>query len=441
MQPGQYTPETTPTPRSTLESKMSPAKTALESKENTGGVSTEQKKTKKRKRPLLPPPQLLCEALSRVFKRKVVVQQVLGGGTWGGEQWKKRSCEYPDPNAIVLSLNALKPESMKNEWEALVTVFPKLVNLPSVQEQLFSLNNIKEAALCHTRAKNLSRNGFALLMENDEGFQEIMSCIDTLSLWLAAQVAVSIRPQVDAAKRDLEIADDDIGDLFADDYCGEATIVSNANGTSPLETLFVLLQDAAPPTITASFLEDLFSQYNQVAAGEDYGRLASTFLAYGLKRVAEAKQSGSSSSISTGFLSHQVTALSSLVSAPSICEALASAMASEVSLLPQKNGHEIQEFSCFSPLLGAAAYCVPNAGDERRQQSEGVFRQQLSQIQDFAIATFRIKGKDEVGRVLRDVRRTMHTAHSTAKQMLRISFKTGGKEQTFKWLTEIIRSK
>ena len=38
---------------------------------------------------------------------------------------------------------------------------------------------------------------------------------------------------------------------------------------------------------------------------------------------------------------------------------------------------------------------------------------------------------------MRDARRTMHTAHSTAKQMLGISFKSGGKDQTFKWLTEL----
>ena len=445
-QQGQNTPVTTLTPRSTLESKMSPAETASESKENTGDVSTEQKKRKKRKRPLLPPPQLLCEALSRVFKRKVVVQPVLGGGTWGGEQWKKRSCEYSNSNAIVLPLSTLKPESMKNEWKALASAFPKLVNLPSVQEQLYSVNNIKEVALSHTRAKNLSRNGFALLMENDEGFQEIMSCIDTLSLWLSAQVAMSVRPQVDVVKRDLEVDDeDDIGDLFADEYCGEATIVSDSDETGPLETLFVLLQDAAPPTITASFLEDLFSQYNQVASSEDANdQLAFVFLAYGVKRVAEAKRSGSSSSVSTAFLSHQVTALSSLVSAPSVCRALASVMASEVTQMTHQNGHEIQGISRLSPLLETAAYCVPTAGDERRQPStsnDGMFRQQLSQIQDFPVATFRAKDKDEVGRVMRDARRTMHTAHSTAKQMLRISFKSGGKDQTFKWLTEIIRSK
>jgi hypothetical protein len=71
-QQGQHTPETTPAPRpSTLESKMSPAKTASESRENTSDFSTDQKKTKKRKRSLLPPPQILCEALSHVFKPKL----------------------------------------------------------------------------------------------------------------------------------------------------------------------------------------------------------------------------------------------------------------------------------------------------------------------------------------------------------------------------------
>ena len=426
---------------------MSPANTASESRENTSDLSTDQKKTKKRKRPLLPPPQILCEALSHVFKRKVEVQQVVGGGTWGGEQWKKRSCEYSHSNAIVLPLNTLKPETMKNEWKALASAFLKLVNLQSVQEQLFSLNNIKEAAQCHARAKNLSRNGFALLMEKDEGFQEITSCINTLSLWLAAQVAKAIRPQVDAVKQDLEVGDDDddIGGLFADEYCGEAMVVSDSNGTSPLETLFVLLQDAAAPTITAGFLEDLFIQYNGVAAGENDNdhQLACIFLAYALKRIAQAKQSGGL--VSAANLSSHVATLSNLVLAPSVCQALASAMASEVAQMANKNGHEIQGISCLSPLLVTAAYCVPIAGDEQRQPNSsnggGVFRQQLSQIQDFPIATFRAKDNDEVGRVMRDARRTMHTTRSTAKALLRIAFKTGGKEQTFKWLTEIIRSK
>jgi ubiquitin-protein ligase len=282
-------------------------------------------------------------------------------------------------------------------------------------------------------------------MEKDEGFQEITSCINTLSLWLAAQVAKAIRPHVHAVKQDLEVGDDDddIGGLFADEYCGEAMAVSDSNGTSPLETLFVLLQDAAAPTITAGFLEDLFIQYNGVAAGENDNdhQLACIFLAYALKRIAQAKQSGGL--VSAANLSNHVATLSNLVLAPSVCQALASAMASEVAEMANKNGHEIQGISCLSPLLVTAAYCVPIAGDEQRQPNSsngGVFRQQLSQIQDFPIATFRAKDNDEVGRVMRDARRTMHTTRSTAVALLRIAFKTGGKEQTFKWLTEIIRS-
>ena len=81
-------------------------------------------------------------------------------------------------------------------------------------------------------------------------------CGDTI----ASDSNVDSSLSVDIVKRDLEANDDDdIGCLFA----------SDATGTGPLVTLFVLLQDATLPTITASFLEDLFSQYNQVAAGED----------------------------------------------------------------------------------------------------------------------------------------------------------------------------
>jgi hypothetical protein len=264
---------------------------------------------------------------------------------------------------------------------------------------------------------------------------------------LTAQVADSIHPQVTNVKQefnDLDDDDDDIGELFADDYCGEATSISNANVLGPLETLFVLLQDTAAPTITVSFLEDLFSQYNHNMEKENEGsdQLERILLMYSLKRIGEAKKSSSSFSISR--LSHGVTALSTLLLAPSVGRALASMMSSEISQMTGKNGYEVQKITALAPLLETVAYCIPTAGVERQDQNSsrgGPFLQQLSQIRDFPLSTFRVKDNHEVGQVMTDSRRTMKMTCSTACQLLRIAFKTGGKEQTFQWLVQVIRSK
>jgi len=428
-----------PSKNVTPSNKSTVAKTSIVSLTSTADESQQpesplkQDKKKKHKRSL-PPPQLLCEALAQVFRCKVVVESNADAGTWGGEGWKNRPSDYPNATTITLSLHSYRPESLENEWEALAFIFPKLLD-KHLRASLFPKQDVKHAATCHARAKNMARNGFSLLVTRDDGFEEFKSCVETLGMWLARQVVEWIRPQVETAKRNLADDDfDDVDDLFSDEYCGDSVSSCASTGdTGPMDMLFLLLQDSAAPVITANFLEDLFCAY-ETATKDDH--LSQIFLCHALKRLAIEKQS---SSFSSAALTHRVSALSSLLSAPSVCQSLSTLMQQEVSQMKDKNGHEIQQLVRLAPLFQAAAYTIPAAGAERTRT--GPFFQQMARVQDFPLSAYRVKARDEVGRIMEDARRTMNTAQGAAEASLRVAFKTGGKKQTFQWLTNIIRSK
>jgi hypothetical protein len=322
-------------------------------------VSLTQQKKRSKKKTFLPPPQLLCEALSHIFKRKVLVESNAEAGSWGGVGWKKRTSDYSTITPITLSLHLHQPMAMENEWEALCTVFPKLLD-KSLCAKLFPKHDVKLAALCHSRARNVYRNGFALLMAGDDGFDEVQSCIEALYLWLAKQVAEWIRPEAEAAMIAIANDDEQISDLFSDEYCGDITPFSGTSTSKPLDALYSLLEESAAPVVTASFLEDLFRAYNESA--EEDRKVPRIFLSQALKRLALAKQS---SSFSSAVLTHRVTALSSLLSSTSVCQALSSMMQEEVSQMEDKNGREIQTTIQLAPLFEIAAYAIPLAGTER----------------------------------------------------------------------------
>lgn len=405
--------------------------TIAKAKDNS---ALKQTKKKKRKR-LFSPTQLLCEALSHIFRRNVTVESNAEAGTWGGEGWSKRPSEYPTASTITISLFEHKPDTIENEWEALADVFSKLLD-DHLQKELFPSNDVRLAAMCHSRASAMSRHGFALVMTSDECFKELKACVDILSMWMAKQVAKWIRPEVQAASKDVEAATEELGDLFSADYGGDSAISYGGTATEigPLEALFVLLQEAAAPVITVPFLEDLFRAYEEESTN-DQGGLAGIFLSYALKRVSSSKRS---QSFSSATLAQRVSAYSSILTSPSVGKALASAMRDEIIQMKDKNGHDIQMTVQLASLLEASAFVIPNAGDERSDNHP--FFHQLEQVENFPLSTFIGQGKD-VGMAMGDGRRTMKIAQTTAISSLRIAFKFGGKEQTFQWLSDIIRSK
>ena len=401
-------------------------------------IASPLKQQKSKKMTFRPPPQLLCEALSQIFNRNVVVESKLEAGSWGGEGWKKRTSNFTITTPIILPLHLHQPTSIDHEWDALRSVFPKLLDR-SLCSKLFPKRDVKLAALCHHRARAIYRNGFVLVKDGDEGFAVMRSCVKTLYLWLTAQVAKWIRPDVEAAKAAIAADDEEISDLFSDEYCGEisTSTFSNTCTTEPLDTLFSLLEDSASPIVTADFLEDLFRAYNGSSAEDQ--QLARILLSQALKQLALAKQS---SSFSSATLTRRITALSSLLSAPSVCQTLSSMIQEEVAQMGSKNGREIQDIISLAPLFEAAAYATPSAGAEREEGFHKVlFLQQMEAIKDFPTSAFRAGGIGETGRIMDEARRTMKTARHTAEFSLHVAFKGGNKDHTFKWLANVIRSK
>lgn len=100
---------------------------------------------------------------------------------------------------------------------------------------------------------------------------------------------------------------------------------------------------------------------------------------------------------------------------------------------------ECQSIVHLAPLFEAVAYTVPPAGAERSHT--GSFLKQLAAVKDFPLSAYRVKGRNEAGRIMMDARRTMGTARNSAQISLRVAFRKRGKEQTSQWLTNVFRSK
>jgi hypothetical protein len=390
----------------------------------------------KRKKILLSPPQVICEALSHVFKCRVTAEPKGDAGTWGGEGWIKRRSEYPNAITITLPLYKLRPPSMENEWTALCVAFPKVLDSSSLSPKLLQ-NNIRKVIVCHSRANDMARKGFTLVMKGDEGGSEIRSCMEALSHWLAKQVAFLIRPEEEAARSAIH-DEDEVSDLFRNDYNTDETQNSGSCHTGPFESIFDLLEETEC-VVTGEFMEDLFCVYTEKSTLDDQ-HLPQVFLSQILSRLVTAKQSNS---FSSPTLTNRIMAISNLLTmSSSVGQALVSSMRGELEQMKSNNGRDIQALVRLAPLIEAVAYSVPAAGTERQPgPRKGGFLQQLESVQDFPACVFLPKRGDETGRVMEEARRTMKAARQSAELSLRVVFRIGGKEQTFQWLANIIRSK
>lgn len=264
------------------------------------------------------------------------------------------------------------------------------------------------------------------------------SCLDAVSHWLVKQVAFWIRPGAEAARNVFQ-DEDEISDLFSDDYCTEDTPYSRCS-IGPYELLFELLEETES-VITSEFMEDLFRVYTEKAeAMRETQLLPEVFLSQVLNRLAAAKQS---SSFSCPIFTHRIMAVSNLLTmSSSVRQTLALSMTGELEHMKSKHGRDIQSLVRLAVLFEAAAYAVPAAGTERQPgpRKRG-FLQQLESVQDFPVCVFLHKMGDETARVMKEARCTMNTARQAAKSSLRVAYKVGGKEQLFQWLASAIRAK
>jgi hypothetical protein len=275
-------------------------------------------------------------------------------------------------------------------------------------------------------------------MKGDDGWSELRSCLEAVSHWLVKQVAFWIRPGAEAARNTIQ-DEDEISDLFSDDYNTEVTPYFGCSAGS-YESLIGLLEETES-IVTGEFMEDLFRVYTEEAEAmlEDR-RLPEAFLSQVLNRLAAAKQS---SSFSSPILTQRIMAVSNLLTmSSSVRQTLALSMKGELEHVKSKNGREIQPLVRLAVLFEAAAYAVPAAGTERQPgpRKRG-FLQQLESVQDFPVCVFIPKRGVETGRVMEEARRTMKAARQAAELSLRVAFKIGGKDQVFQWLANVIRGK
>jgi hypothetical protein len=428
------------------------------------------KKTK-RKRLVVPPPQILVEALSQVFKCQVTVESRVQEGTWGGEAWRKRPTvlNYVDTTTVV-TLRLQKPKSfastsndndndigvdkdnnVKDEWKALCQVFPAVLEAAlstSLVGSKLLRKDIRNAVVFHVGAKAVAKNGFTtLLMKGDEGFDELKVCMDILCQWLVKQVATWIRPEVLRGMDNDDDDDDDYDegdDLFSNDYDTDTILPVAAPSTvGKLDSLFGLLEEAVS-VVTSDFLEDLFRCYETMvvkAEEEKKGmQLCEYFWNQVLSRLAAAQHTKSFSGPTVTRRIFGVTNL--LTASPSVCESLAQSLQKELNQAKGKNGKEIKELIRLAPLFEAVAYSVPAAGTEAKPSSiPGGFLQQLELIEDYPTSVFISKRGDATGKVMGEARRAIKAARTAAESVLRLAFKTGDKETVFQWLGCIVSSK
>jgi hypothetical protein len=417
-------------------------------------------KKPKRKKLVFPPPQILCEALSTVFKCQVAVESRVEDGTWGGEGWRKRppSCHYSSNATTIVTLKLPTPQTgmgdnnnnddddKEEEWKALSHVFPTVLKASlssSSGSKLLSNNDIRKAAQYHAEAKGVAKNGFTLLMKGDDGFQELKICMNIVCQWLVQQVETWIRPEVlRNVDNDNEGGDDNDDDLFSSDYNTDSIPSAGALDTGgKVDALFGLLEESVP-VVTSDFLEDLFRCHERVGGEQGVSRpLCAYFWNKVLHRLAAAQNV---KVFSCPTVTRRIFGMSNLLSAsPSVCEYLAQSLQNELGQFKQgKNGKEIQELIRLAPLFEAVAYSVPAAGTEAKPSSiPGGFYQQLDLIENFPISVFRSQKGDSAGQVMSESRRAIKAARTTAELVLRMAFKAGDKETVFQWLGSIASSK
>jgi hypothetical protein len=427
-----------------------PVETAAETETATAAAASVPKKPK-RKKLVFPPPQILCEALSTVFKCQVTVESRVQDGTWGGEGWRKRPCLYSNTTTTVVTLTLPTPNTTfmgdnkntnndgdQEEWKALYQVFPAVLEASlssSSSGSKLLRNDIRKAAQYHAEAKGVAKNGFTLLMKGEEGFQELKICMDIVCQWLVKQVETWIRPEV---LRDMD-SDDDDDDLFSRDYNTDPSPSAGAFDTGgKLDALFGLLEEAVP-VVTSGFLEDLFRCHGKVG-GEQGVPLCEYFYNKVLNRLAVVQNT---KLFSCPTMTRRIFGVSNLLAAsPSVCQYLAQSLKNEVGQTQGKNGKEIQELLRLAPLFEAVAYSVPAAGTEANPSSiPGGFLQQLELIESFPTSVFRSQKGDSTGQVMSESRRAIKAARTTAELVLRMAFKAGDKETVFDWLGSIASSK
>lgn len=429
----------TPTKSLTLPMKVTPRQQSASTEDNT--PTTSSSLGKKSKKVGMPPPQLLCEALSQVFKAHVTVKQVASRGTWGGQGWRKRPTDYNNNTApIVLNLqkpNAETTTTIENEWQALVQVFPAIMNESLLTSKLLGKNNnnTRFPVLYHTRAKGLARNGFGLFSPGTAGFKEMQQCLDALCRGLVSKVSAWIQPELGDYCADNNDDDEGGGDLFGDDYNTDQAVNagSSTGGVGMLGSLFGLLEETIS-IVTSDFLQELIVQQPE---SQDLGEL---LLKQALHRL---KSANASKSFSCPDVIRRICGIANLLTlSPAVCQTLAESLQQEVSLMKGKTGRQVQDLVRLAPLLEAIAYPVPALGTEGEPDSvPGSFLQQLESIENYPLCVFKPGKGDDTAQVMADARRTMKTARQSSERALRAAFKHLDKGIVFQWLGGMIGAK
>ena len=329
-----------------------------------------------KRRPVPPPAQLLCEALSVVCGREVEVFP--GLGAWGGEGWiKRKKSRLRSPSSsfsstgqqdrIVLPLIQQQTSSSSDsEWSqlqsALQTITLNETNpFCTVLPVRYKKGSVSTAALWHGKTHGSAMrdiidetiNAFGsttksgdIASANKDGLGQ---CLSIMSKYLA-KILVSWLDE-DSNSHDQEEDESDEDDLFSEYYQSSTPQPTRTSTTATGELIELCSKPNASLVVTKKMLSDIIAQ------SSDGHRLARSILQQALNHLPApdqkvplrtAKTANTSSSTSFDTITKDLVAVSHLMANSAD---IAISLAKEMKGMDTASGKSFELSSILRPLL------------------------------------------------------------------------------------------
>ena len=429
-------------------------------------VSENKEKTIKR-RLIIPPAQLLCEALSTVCSAEVVVAS--GEGTWGGEGWVSRKAKSKWVSAssrarIVLPLITYQSPSndsdLDDEWERLhsalqsMTLHTDGITNPfnSILASLYRKGSFTAASKMHSHThgfaardiidnimfESSSKDADGTVASNKEGLGKCLSAMgDYLSKLMVSWLDRDV-PRLLEDERISEESEDE--DLFSNDYDNISSTIPHATTSSIAQNsaLGELIELCSKPDASRVVSRRLLGDV--IAKSSDGVRLSQAILQRGINRLPAPD---STTILTFDSISKDLAVVTHAVANSSdIAMSLSKKLKQELD--PSSSGNTLEMMSILRPVLSLGGYTIPCVGFERSRSSSRLYGS-LKSISAFPLGYFDFSRPIDpaIKLVQNEAQSVMRCARIESGRILDNCMRKkggNGRDVVFSWLAKVVQA-